>query len=274
MNSAALLIAALLTTVPPVSARTKVDWEELQKKGERALEKGAELREELHLGRDKERELGREVAAHLISRFGLYEDEDLTRYVNLVGGALVRKARRSDLSYRFGILNSRSVNAYAAPGGYVFITRGLLLRLRNEVQLAGVLAHEIIHVDDKHAIHGFIKGKALTALAGRLGKKRNFEKVTNALIEGIVDRGFSKGDEYSADKKALPLLADAGYHPAGLPAALKRLYGGKNSKRKASFDSRHPPLAKRRVRLNRQLKKYPNKGRINKRRFQRSVVFD
>ncbi len=279
--TATLLSVLLLAGAAPSRAARKIDWKDLRKKGEIALEKGrkaadkgANIRDELHLGRDNERKLGREVAAHLIARFGLYEDEELTRYVNLVGRAIVRKSQRSDLPYRFGILNTRTVNAYAAPGGYIFVTRGLLQRLRNEAQLAGVLAHEIVHVDDKHAINGFIKGKALSLMAGELGKKSNFDKVAKSLIDGIVERGFSKGDEYNADRKGAELASRCRYHPAGLPASLRRLYGKQKTKQSASFHSRHPPLQSRLRKLDRVLKKLPNKGSILKRRFRKNVVFD
>lgn len=183
--------AGLLTVLIAGGLHAKPSWKNLKK----GIERAKEVREELHLGRENEEKLGREVAAYLISRHGLFQDEAQTRYISLVGLTLARGTNREGIDYRFGILDTDAVNAYATPGGRIFVTAGLLDRITDEAQLAGVLAHKIIHVDDKHAIKGFIKAKALGALGGKIAEKSKFDSMVQDLIEGIAQRGFPKADE-------------------------------------------------------------------------------
>ncbi|MFA5139326.1 MAG: M48 family metalloprotease [Elusimicrobiota bacterium] len=232
------------------------------------LGKAAALRDELNLGRDNEIKLGREVAAHLVGKYGLYTDEAVTRYVSLVGLSLVKKAGRPDLRYRFGILNTKGLNAFACPGGYVFITKGLLMRLRNEAQLAGVLAHEIVHVDRKHAVMASMKGKALGALGKELTQKSDFDQLTQALIESVVEKGLPQADEYDADKRAVALLSERGYQADGLYVVLQGLAkGGKEPEGLAAWNSRHPPMSKRLSRLDKELAGVEAEGQLLQKRF-------
>jgi predicted Zn-dependent protease len=259
-----LAVFCVFTLLAAGTARAKTDWKKL---GE-GVKKARELRNELHLGRDNEEALGREVAAYLVARHGLVQEEDLTRYVSLVGRTLARHAKRSDLDWRFGILDTDAVNAYATPGGRIFVTAGLIDKLSNEAQLAGVLAHEIVHVDDKHAIKGFVKAKALGMLGKKLADKHEFDAIAEKLIEGIAHKGFPRADEYAADKRAIRLVRAAGYNAYGLSAALQRLYGKKKVKLTESFHSRHPSLSSRKQRLKKILKGVPSKeGRTLGRRY-------
>jgi len=260
----ALVVAGLLTALVAGSVHAKPRWKDLEK----GLKHAKELRADLHLGKENEEKLGREVAAYLVDRHGLLQDEDRTRYITLVGLTLARGTKREGIDYRFGILDTDAVNAYAAPGGWIFVTAGLLDKLSNEAELAGVLAHEIIHVDDKHAIKGFVKAKALSALGEKMAEKSKFDSVVGDLIKGIADKGFPRADEFKADKDAIALMQSAGYTPFGLPGALKRLYGKQKTTLSKSFHSRHPPLSARQSRLKKRLKGIPQKeGRVLGRRF-------
>ena len=98
-------------------------------------------------------ELGKDVAANLLGAAPLVNDPALQAYVNKVGKWIALQTSRPGLPWHFGVLDTDSVNAFAAPGGYVFITRGMLLNMRDESELAGVLAHEISHVVAKHALN-------------------------------------------------------------------------------------------------------------------------
>jgi predicted Zn-dependent protease len=126
------------------------------------------------------------------------------------------------------VLDTDGVNAFATPGGYVFITRGMLLRMRDEAELAGVLAHEVTHVVEKHALKTMRKG-ALAGLAGdALGNyaekkgKEEFTKIVSAGTE-IYARGLDKEDEFAADRAGVVIAARAGYDPYGLPSVLQTL---------------------------------------------------
>ena len=109
--------------------------------------------------------IGKDVASRLLGAAPLVANPGMQRYVNNVGRWLAVQTERPDLPWQFGVLDSPNVNAFAVPGGTIFITRGLLERMRSEAELAGVLGHEISHVLRKHHLKAIQKG-AQSALAG------------------------------------------------------------------------------------------------------------
>jgi predicted Zn-dependent protease len=172
--------------------------------------------------------IGRDVAARLLGAAPLVADPRLQRYVNHVGRWLAAQTERPDLPWQFGVLDHSNVNAFAVPGGTIFITRGLLERMRNEAELAGVLGHEIAHVLRKHHLKAIQKG-AQTALAGeglsaalreRAGPAR--DKLI-AFGTEMYSRGLDKSDELEADRLGIVIAARAGYDAYGLPSVLQTL---------------------------------------------------
>ena len=115
----------------------------------------------------EEIELGRAVASAVGSRYTLLRDEPLTRYVALVGNSVALQSDRPDIRYYFGVLDTDEVNAFAAPGGYVFITRGTLRLMRDEATLAGVLGHEIGHIALKHHVSAIKDQKQKAVASGK-----------------------------------------------------------------------------------------------------------
>ena len=177
-----------------------------------------------------ESDIGAGVAANLLGAVPLVKDEALQTYINQLGWWLVQQqTERSDLTWRFGVLDTDSLNAFAAPGGYVFITRGLLLNMRNEAELAGVLAHEISHVLKRHHLNAIQKG-AKTGLVADLASMAVSNSKYGSLGEKAIGagtelyaRGLDKEDEFEADRMGVVLAARAGYDPYGLPAVLQTL---------------------------------------------------
>lgn len=173
-------------------------------------------------------QLGRGVAASLLGAAPLVPDPSLQTYVNRLGRWLAMHSERPALPWHFGVLDTDSVNAFATPGGYVFITRGLLLQMRDEAELAGVLAHEISHVVEKHALETMRKGAFLEfageTLSETLRKEGSpeFTKLVSAGTE-IFARGLDKQDEFAADRMGVVIAARAGYDAYGLPATLQTL---------------------------------------------------
>ncbi len=172
--------------------------------------------------------IGRDVASRLLGAAPLVADPRLQRYVNHVGRWLAAQTERPDLPWQFGVLDHANVNAFAVPGGTIFITRGLLDRMRNEAELAGVLGHEIVHVLRKHHLKAIQKG-AQTALAGdamgaalrdRAGPAR--DKLI-AFGTEMYTRGLDKSDELEADRLGVVIAARAGYDAYGLPSVLQTL---------------------------------------------------
>jgi len=178
-----------------------------------------------------EAEVGNVSAAALLGAAPLVQNEKLQAYVNQVGLWLAMQTERPDLPWRFGVMDTDSVNAFAAPGGYVFITRGLLLRMRNEAELAGVLAHEIGHVLKRHHLVA-IQKNAQTGLAANLmsmavdnsgGGYGEWKKKAITASTELYARGLDKGDEFEADRLGVVIAARAGYDPYGLPSVLQTL---------------------------------------------------
>lgn len=172
--------------------------------------------------------IGRDVASRLLGAAPLVADPALQRYVNHVGRWLAAQTERPDLPWQFGVLEAPQVNAFAVPGGTIFITRGLLEKMRNEAELAGVLGHEVVHVLRKHHLKAIQKG-AQTGLAGdalsAALKDRGGAARDKLIAFGteMYSRGLDKSDELEADRLGVVIAARAGYDAYGLPSVLQTL---------------------------------------------------
>ena len=172
--------------------------------------------------------IGKDVASRLLGAAPLVADARLQRYINHVGRWLAVQTERPDLPWQFGVLDSPNVNAFAVPGGTIFITRGLLERMRNEAELAGVLGHEIVHVLRKHHLKAIQKG-AQSSLAGdamSMALKDRAGPARDKLIAfgtEMYSRGLDKSDELEADRLGIVIAARAGYDAYGLPSVLQTL---------------------------------------------------
>lgn len=172
--------------------------------------------------------MGSGIAANLLGSSPLLADDKVQQYVNHVGRWVSLHTERPDLPWKFGILASTDVNAFATPGGTIFITRGLLQKLNNESELAGVLAHEMVHVLRRHHLTALQKGARLGIASDLLGealKDKNSPVLEKAIKAGteVYARGLDKGDEFEADRMGIVIATRAGYDPFGLPAVLQML---------------------------------------------------
>lgn len=170
--------------------------------------------------------IGRQIAGNLLGAAPLVKDANLQRYVNQVGRWVAMQSDRPELPWRFGVIDSPDINAFAAPGGYVFVTRGLYQKLGSEAELAGVLAHEIAHVTRKHHLKILQKTRLIGLGAQLLGKQVKGEDTVQKLIGSgaeIVARGLDKDAEFEADRIGVVLAARAGYDAWGLPAVLQEI---------------------------------------------------
>ena len=172
--------------------------------------------------------IGRDVAARLLGAAPLANDARAQRYVNNVGRWLASQSERPDLPWRFGVMDASQVNAFAVPGGTIFITRGLLARISSEAELAGVLAHEIVHVVKKHHLKAIQKGAfaglSADAAGSALGNVNSeARKKLIAFGTEMYSRGLDKGDELEADRLGVVIAARGGYDAYGLPAVLQTL---------------------------------------------------
>jgi predicted Zn-dependent protease len=199
---------------------------------------------------DEERVLGQGVAATLLGAAKPVADPGLQRYVNRVGLWVALQSTRPNLPWRFVVLDNANVNAFAAPGGYVFITRGLLDQMHSEAELAGALGHEIAHVERKHHLKALQKERGFQ-LAGRgasavLGEDRALLNQIAGAAKNLYSRGLDRSDEYEADRAGAILAARAGYDPYGLAQVLQTLDSlNPNSSGLALLFKTHPKPADR-----------------------------
>lgn len=177
----------------------------------------------------EEIEIGDGVAETLLGARPLLDDPDLQRYVNAVGMWVAQQSERPDLPWHFGVNDSDHINAFAAPGGYIIVTKGMMKQLRNESELAGVLGHEVAHVTQKHHLKALRKAAVVNLLsagaAAATAESRHADMVQklSGPTKELYARGLDKADEFEADRMGVVLSARAGYDPYGLPAVLTTL---------------------------------------------------
>ena len=208
------------TTPPATQPATQATGETPESNLIRALTGG-------NVSEAEEAQIGRQIAGNLLGAAPLVRDDALQRYVNRVGRWVALQSERPDLNWQFGVIDTSDLNAFAAPGGYIFVTRGLYNKLNSEAELAGVLGHEIGHVLRKHHLKLLQKSQGIAALGGLLGRKlKNESEVVQNLIGNgaeVVARGLDKDAEYEADRIGLVLSARAGYDAYALPAVLAEI---------------------------------------------------
>ena len=178
---------------------------------------------------EEENRIGRQISGNLLGAVPLVRDDTLQRYVNLVGNWVALQSGRKDITWRFGVLDTEDINAFAAPGGYIFVTKGLYRLLNNEAELAGVLGHEIAHVTLKHHLKVLKQSSLISALGQVAGSKaQNSDQMVQNLIGNgaeIMARGLDKNAEFEADRVGMVFAARAGYEPWGLPEVLQDMAG-------------------------------------------------
>ncbi|UCZ57948.1 M48 family metalloprotease [Desulfurispirillum indicum] len=170
-------------------------------------------------------EFGKEVGARILGTYRPLNDPELNRYVNLVGRSVALHASRPELEFRFQVLDSDTINAFAAPGGYIFITTGALQMMSDEAQLAAVLAHEIAHVTEKHIVNELgIRGvddSPVTGLSRLLGAGSDpirvaFAQAVDQAVDILFTYGLKQEDEFEADYIGTLLLAQTGYEATAM----------------------------------------------------------
>jgi predicted Zn-dependent protease len=205
------------------------------------------------INEEEEYYIGRAVAASILSQYPLWKNKPLSQYLNLIGKTLVLKSERPEIfsGYHFALLDSAEANALSAPGGIIFISRGIVDMAGNEDELAAILAHEIQHIVSKDPLQAiksqrmkslgtFAAGEALGSSNEVLGIfKESVLDITGTLLQ----KGYSRGQEKDADLGALDLLVATGYNPQALLTMLQKCRV--IEKKKAKAFSAHPSAAKR-----------------------------
>lgn len=178
---------------------------------------------------------------------GFSKDKAQLNRLGTVARRLIKNVERKDLTWHFAVLNTDEVNAFAAPGGYVYVTRGLLNLCKNDNELAGVVAHEMGHVDKKHSVRQAEKAGLMTALVVGLGlnKKTKNAAPFAAIAAYFANLKFSRDDEYQADAAAVKYTNAAGYDPNGLISFFDKINNDSKTSKVTKYFSTHPPTTDR-----------------------------
>jgi predicted Zn-dependent protease len=240
---------------------------------------------------EEEYYIGRAVAAMILSRYPVYNNDLINGYINTVGNAVVIYSDRPEIyaGYHFLVLDSDEVNALAAPGGFIFITRGILKKCKNEEMLASVLAHEVGHVCAKHGLQSIKKSRLVDAfrIIGQEAAKKYaperlaeltgiFENVLGDIAEKLIERGYDRKYEYEADKLSLMFAAKTGYDPNGLAIFLQTMSSASSGESGKGWFKTHPSAKERIENVKSEiaaLKKVPQTEVVRTERF-RSTIKD
>jgi len=195
----------------------------------------------------KEAEVGYKTSANIVGASPVLADQAVNNYLTLVGKTLVKNSGGDSYRWTFAAIDSPDINAFAAPGGYVFVTKGLLKALGSEDEVAAVLAHEISHVRLKHYVK-VAKKQVLAEYAMKSLKEGQADGQLEAMSKAatlILAKGLDKQSEYEADFQAMRILAQSGYDPSALVDVLSTLEARSSDKGMAFLLSTHPSAAER-----------------------------
>lgn len=203
--------------------------------------------------------IGRTVAANILTRYKVYDRKEATEYINLLGQTLARASDKPETfaGYHFLILDTDEINAFAAPGGFILVSRGLIRCCRNEDALAAVLAHEVGHIQLEHGMAAIKAGRYTSLgrivgveIAKNLGREQLaqaaevFDGAVGDITKQLIDTGYQSGQEYKADEAAVVIMKRVGYNPLALKEMLAEMARmlGPNS---GGFGKTHPSAQSR-----------------------------
>jgi len=194
-----------------------------------------------------EQAVGREIAGRLLASYPLVKDQALQRYINQVGRYLASQGPRPGLNWTFGVIQNDDINAFAAPGGYVFVTRGLYRMLGNEAELAGILGHEMVHINERHYVKLLQQQRALA-----LGQEFLLGQVKSATVQQLAGNGLElyarsldKDAEFACDRLGIQYAARAGYDPFAYLSVLDQMGADTHTDQLALLFKTHPHPAER-----------------------------
>lgn len=235
-----------------------LNLDELKNKASELKNKTDELRKQgksaglVGYSDEEEAAIGRQIAGSLLGAAPLVKDKALQKYVNNVGRWVASQSERPDLPWHFGVIESADINAFAAPSGYIFVTRGMYRLLGDESELAGVLAHEVGHVIRRHHLK-ILQQSQMVDMGGKLLTKRvgDDDQIRKLIGSGaeIVSRSLDQNAEFEADRIAVVLAARAGYDAFGLPQVLQEIGHAGDDSSVALLFKTHPHPEERLSRL-------------------------
>ena len=220
--------------------------------------------DDLHMSEREERQLGDRISTMLADRFGVYQDAAVTKYVTLVGSVLAQASAKPNLQWQFVVLDTDGVNAYATPGGFVHITRGMLGLIKNEAELAGVLAHEVVHITERHTASAIEKAakaklgteglKQATGADGLAGQA--LDMLAGMGYDIVFENRYDRKDEIESDTVGASLANKVGYSPSGMSSVLNKIAErNKGAKEPNGLFASHPLIEDRLKEIDKAIKK-------------------
>ncbi|MHC5077243.1 MAG: M48 family metallopeptidase [Planctomycetota bacterium] len=191
---------------------------------------------------EQEIQIGQQYAPQIETQMGgRIQNESIQNYIDSVGQSLAKVSHRADWQFQFAALEDKSTNAFALPGGYIFITRGMLEKLKSEAQLAGILAHEIVHVVARHSTERMSQQIGFEILLSTVTTENTSRTVVTVadLTWQIIGLRYSRDDERDADLAGLDYMVAAGYNPYGMREVMQILQELQKT-RTIEFLSTHP----------------------------------
>jgi beta-barrel assembly-enhancing protease len=280
MKQAAFVLAALFVIGTAAPAHAQLGALGKLKKGADKAADAKQKVDDLTFSDAEEKQIGEQVSQKLRDRFGVYQNEAVTKYVSLVGGIEAQASTRPSLDWKFIVLDTDGVNAYAAPGGFIHITRGLLGLMKNEAELAGVLGHEITHVTKKHTLEAIRRSKITSDVseAAGSGSLRNqlLARIAGMSYERVFDGAYSRDDENESDKIGVQVANKVGYAPHGLADALQKVADRNASRTEPNgFFVSHPVIKDRIAGIEKEIKadKLTAAATVES-RYKQNITFD
>ncbi len=217
------------------------------------------------IGEAKEIEMGRNADEQFAQQLGLYPDDELQAYVQALGEQLAAESERPHLPWTFRVVDDPVVNAFALPGGFIYITRGILAHLSSEAELVGVLGHEIGHVTARHSVNQMSKAQLaqIGLIAGTIAAPRYAQGLGGLAQQGLgmLFLKFGRDDERQADGLGFRYMSRTGHPPAALPEVFGVLGSvsaqANGGSRLPNFLSTHPAPEDRQARANAMLRDLP-----------------
>ncbi|MCB1156923.1 MAG: M48 family metalloprotease [Leptospiraceae bacterium] len=227
----------------------------------------------------QEVKIGKALAARLVKKYGIVKNEGVTRYLNLMANSLGSVSQRPNLKMRVGILDTDEVNAFACGGGYVLVTKGTLKRMKNEAELAFVMAHEMAHMVLGHSVKVKKQGGFVEFIANFLGgggalMNMAIEQASAEMEKQLLETGRSKEYELAADRDGLILASISMTYDYSAGIEYIKRSGAAASKEDELRNKTHPPYSERVAQMEGLVKEQglPKSGKFNDARFQREMA--
>jgi len=230
--------------------------------------------DKLNITEEEEIKLGSDVSLKVRARFGVVQDPAVHQYITLLGMAIAEQTERPKLPWQFIVLDTDGVNAFASPGGFVHITKGALGLMKNEAELAAVLAHEIGHVAHKHTVSAIRKANAekLLSEAALADRGPFLDRLANMAYDMVLEGKFDRGDELDSDKYSVTMTQKLGYSSGTLADFLTRLADrNKDQPERNGLFASHPET-KERIEKVRQLAG-PKAGAMGEARYAANIKY-